>query len=133
MLAGPNGTTYIIPAEVFPTRYRASCHGISAAAGKLGSILAQIFSAFYKFGSSTPGVAQTRRYGRILIVFSIAMILGAVVTHFWVPNVQEEDGKPKFWGGKTKTLEALAMGRSGARSLPVTRRRESRALGLGWT
>ncbi len=36
---GPNSTTYITPAELFPTRYRATCHGISAASGKLGSIL----------------------------------------------------------------------------------------------
>jgi MFS transporter, PHS family, inorganic phosphate transporter len=34
-----------IPAEVFPTRFRCTCHGISAAAGKLGSILAQLIVA----------------------------------------------------------------------------------------
>lgn len=38
---GPNTTTYIIPAEVFPTRYRATAHGISAAFGKLGAVLSQ--------------------------------------------------------------------------------------------
>lgn len=38
---GPNVTTFIIPAEVFPTEFRARCHGISAAFGKLGAILAQ--------------------------------------------------------------------------------------------
>ena len=107
---GPNATTYIIPAEVFPTRYRASCHGISAGAGKLGSILVQIFSAYYKFGSS-PGKPQTRRYGTILIVFSAAMILGAAVTHFLIPNVQYMDGKQR----KNKTLEVLAAGRGAAR------------------
>lgn len=31
-----------IPAEAFPTRYRCTCHGISAASGKLGSVLGQI-------------------------------------------------------------------------------------------
>jgi len=36
-------TTLQIAAEVFPTKFRASCLGISAAAGKLGSILTQIF------------------------------------------------------------------------------------------
>jgi len=36
---GPNTTTFIIPGEVFPTQVRATCHGISAAAGKLGAIL----------------------------------------------------------------------------------------------
>jgi MFS transporter, PHS family, inorganic phosphate transporter len=141
LILGPNTTTYIIPAEVFPTRYRASCHGISAAAGKLGSILVQIFSAYYKFGSSSPGDQQTRRYGIILIVFSGTMIAGAVVTHFWVPEVQEKRDKNKHGrfgrAGKSKTLEVLATGRSGPRSLPVTssRRRSLKVggVGLGWT
>ena len=36
---GPNSTTFIIPGELFPTRYRSTCHGISAASGKLGAII----------------------------------------------------------------------------------------------
>lgn len=39
---GPNTTTFIIPGEVFPTRYRSTSHGISAASGKLGAIVAQV-------------------------------------------------------------------------------------------
>ncbi|KAJ7664748.1 phosphate permease [Mycena rosella] len=38
---GPNTTTFIIPGEIFPTRYRSTAHGISAASGKLGAIVAQ--------------------------------------------------------------------------------------------
>jgi PHS family inorganic phosphate transporter-like MFS transporter len=38
---GPNAMTFIIPGECFPTRYRSTCHGISAASGKLGAVLAQ--------------------------------------------------------------------------------------------
>jgi MFS transporter, PHS family, inorganic phosphate transporter len=38
---GPNSTTFIIPGEVFPTRYRSIGHGISAAAGKIGAIISQ--------------------------------------------------------------------------------------------
>ncbi|KAL0409594.1 UNVERIFIED_CONTAM: putative inorganic phosphate transporter 1-7 [Sesamum radiatum] len=33
---GPNATTFVVPAEIFPARLRSTCHGISAAAGKLG-------------------------------------------------------------------------------------------------
>ncbi|XP_020084604.1 probable inorganic phosphate transporter 1-3 [Ananas comosus] len=36
---GPNATTFIVPAEVFPARLRSTCHGISAAAGKAGAIV----------------------------------------------------------------------------------------------
>jgi PHS family inorganic phosphate transporter-like MFS transporter len=35
---GPNTTTFVIPGEVFPTSARATCHGISAASGKLGAV-----------------------------------------------------------------------------------------------
>ncbi|KAK6462609.1 inorganic phosphate transporter [Scheffersomyces coipomensis] len=38
---GPNSTTFIIPGEVFPTRYRSTAHGLSAASGKVGAIVAQ--------------------------------------------------------------------------------------------
>lgn len=36
---GPNSTTFIVPGECFPTRYRSTSHGISAASGKIGSII----------------------------------------------------------------------------------------------
>ena len=38
---GPNTTVFIIPGELFPTRYRSTAHGISAAMGKLGAIISQ--------------------------------------------------------------------------------------------
>lgn len=42
---GPNCVTFLVAGEVFPTDVRASFHGISAAAGKAGAIMAtQIFS-----------------------------------------------------------------------------------------
>lgn len=36
---GPNVTTFIVPAEIFPARFRSTCHGILAASGKLGAIV----------------------------------------------------------------------------------------------
>jgi PHS family inorganic phosphate transporter-like MFS transporter len=48
---GPNTTTFVVPGEVFPTRYRSTAHGISAASGKLGAIVAQV------------GFAQLRNIG----------------------------------------------------------------------
>lgn len=113
-LPGPNATTYMIPAEIFPTRYRGTCHGISAGAGKLGSILVQIFSTYYRFGGAD--VTSTRRHGIILFVFSACMIIGAVVTHFWIPPLQQKKGSNLIWGGKPYTLETLALGRMGRKS-----------------
>jgi MFS family permease len=39
---GPNATTFLIPAEIFPTEMRTLCHGICAASGKLGALFAAI-------------------------------------------------------------------------------------------
>ncbi|CAG8959983.1 hypothetical protein HYFRA_00012700 [Hymenoscyphus fraxineus] len=39
---GPNSTTFLVAAEVFPTPVRASAHGFSAAIGKLGALTAAV-------------------------------------------------------------------------------------------
>jgi nitrate/nitrite transporter NarK len=129
----------MIPAEVFPTRYRAFCHGLSAGAGKLGSILVQLLSAYYNIGSTGTDDHQTQRYGWILVVFSAAMIVGAAVTHFFIPPTQRQPRRRQqqqqrhcscsvtsFWNGeKEKTLETLALGRLGESSRYAVRRTRS--------
>jgi len=48
---GPNVTTFVIPGEIFPTRYRSTANGISAASGKLGAIISQVgFSQLLNVG-----------------------------------------------------------------------------------
>jgi hypothetical protein len=123
-LLGPNATTYMIPAEIFPTRYRGTCHGLSAGAGKLGSILVQIFSTYYKFGTG-PGTTSTYHHGIILFVFSACMMIGAAVTHFWIPPLIQRKGNNKIWGGKPYTLETLALGRMGRKSRDANLRKRS--------
>ncbi|KAI0267664.1 major facilitator superfamily domain-containing protein [Gloeopeniophorella convolvens] len=66
---GPNVTTFVIPGEVFPTRYRSTAHGFSAACGKLGAIVAQVI--FFKKGDSV---------GTILEIFGFVMMTGIVST-----------------------------------------------------
>jgi MFS transporter, PHS family, inorganic phosphate transporter len=45
---GPNTTTFVYPSEVFPTAFRTTGHGIAAAAGKIGAVLAVfVFASFY--------------------------------------------------------------------------------------
>jgi len=39
---GPNSTTFIVPGEVFPTRYGSKGNGISAESGKVGDIDAEV-------------------------------------------------------------------------------------------
>ena len=125
---GPNATTYILPAEAFPTRYRASCHGISAGAGKLASILVQLWSAYYRFGSNSTSHSQSQRYGKILIGFAVIMLAGAAVTHFWMPEVQHARVKGSGWTltGESKSLEELSLGRKGMQSEAVSRAKRKR-------
>ncbi|TDL20864.1 MFS general substrate transporter [Rickenella mellea] len=68
---GANSTTYMYPAEVLPTRFRASAHGFSAACGKAGAIISAL--AFNQLSKSigTPSV---------LWIFFACCIAGAVFT-----------------------------------------------------
>jgi PHS family inorganic phosphate transporter-like MFS transporter len=50
---GPNATTFIVPAEIYPARLRATCHGISAASGKVGAIIGS-FGFLYLAQSPDP-------------------------------------------------------------------------------
>jgi PHS family inorganic phosphate transporter-like MFS transporter len=105
---GPNVTTFIIPAEIFPTRYRCTCHGIAAASGKLGSWVVQIFLQYaFQSDKSKPGDDfrwERENFGHILQVMSAFMIAGAVTTYFLVPETRDHDNK-------SRTLEVLACGK----------------------
>lgn len=123
----------MIPAEIFPTRYRGTCHGISAGFGKLGSILVQVFSTYYHFGTG-PSSLSTQHHGIILFVFSACMVIGAAVTHFWIPPLQQGKGKNRIWSGKPYTLETLALGRMGGKSRDASvRKRTTRQRAMSFT
>jgi len=72
---GPNTTTFVIPGEVFPTRYRSTAHGISAASGKLGAIVAQVgFAQLKNIGGPNKFVKH------ILEIFAFFMLTGIFST-----------------------------------------------------
>ncbi|CAM0136340.1 unnamed protein product [Umbelopsis sp. WA50703] len=80
---GPNSTTFISPAEVFPTRHRSKAHGIAAASGKAGAIIATFgFNALADVGG--PPGAQTF-LPDVLIIFGVIMLIGMIPT-MWVPE-----------------------------------------------
>lgn len=77
---GPNSTTFIIPGEVFPTRYRSTAHGLSAASGKLGAIVAQVgFSQMKDIGGHNAFV------DKLLLIFAAFMFVGFLFT-FLIPE-----------------------------------------------
>jgi PHS family inorganic phosphate transporter-like MFS transporter len=116
---GPKSLTFIMPAEIFPTRYRATCFGISAATGKLGSVVVQLILT-----STNTTNCSIKSLPWSLIVFSFAMALGAVFAWAWIPEVQDVSAtevkggvgrRDRRYEVPSKTLEELAIGRIGLR------------------
>lgn len=80
---GPNTTTFVFPAEIFPTRHRAKAHGISAASGKLGAIIATFaFNSLADVGGQ-PG--ERHFLPSVLIIFGALMLLCIIFTT-WMPE-----------------------------------------------
>lgn len=92
---GPNATTFIVPGEVFPTRYRSTSHGVSAASGKIGAIIAQcVFGPLVGKGAP-PDSDATPWLDHVMQIFALFMLCG-VFTSILIPE------------SKRKTLEELA-------------------------
>nr|ACY74618.1 phosphate transporter1-7 [Glycine max] len=90
---GPNATTFVVPAEIFPARFRSTCHGISSASGKLGAIVGA-FGFLYLAQNKDKSKADAGYPAGIgvknaLIVLGVVNILGFFFT-FLVP---EANGK----------------------------------------
>ncbi|NAZ38454.1 MAG: MFS transporter, partial [Acidilobus sp.] len=72
-------TTFIIPAEVYPVRYRSTGHGISAAAGKFGAALSTMFLP----------LLQTRLgVGSLFALLALVSIGGALTTVVFTPEAK---------------------------------------------
>ncbi|XP_073525738.1 uncharacterized protein [Phyllobates terribilis] len=86
---GPNATTFVVPAEVFPARLRSTCHGISAATGKAGAIIGA-FGFLYLSQDKDPkkrDVGYPAGIGKknSLIVLGVINFVGMMFT-FLVPE-----------------------------------------------
>ncbi|OTA69442.1 phosphate permease [Hypoxylon sp. EC38] len=91
---GPNMTTFIVPGEVFPTRYRSTSHGISAASGKIGSIIGQGAISILRTRGGTHDNPNPWM-DHVLEIYALFMLLGVFTTLF-IPET------------KRKTLEELS-------------------------
>ncbi|WVY89678.1 hypothetical protein V8G54_035192 [Vigna mungo] len=81
---GPNSTTFIVPAELFPARFRSTCHGISAAAGKAGAIIGAFVVQSY---TSNPQ-DESQGIKTALMALSVVNMLGFLCT-FLVPETRD--------------------------------------------
>ncbi len=107
---GANTLTFLIPAEIFPTCYRCTCHGISAAAGKVGSLIAVLVV----YGINTSYTSHTRQ-GLIFILFGSVLFFGAVYAWAYLPEPQRRSSSGGDRHLESKTLEELGGGRERAR------------------
>ncbi len=105
---GPNTTTFVYPAEIFPVRARTTTHGIAAAAGKLGA-----FAGTYALTALLPRIGLGRT--SLIVAFALAL-MGAVVTLLLLPepkglSLEEISDEEKF------PTSAVALGVAESRGL----------------
>ena len=79
---GPNSTTFILPAETFPTHLRSTLNGFCAASGKLG---ATIGSAAFVPLKTAIGLGPT------MVTCAVVSLLGMVLTIFFVEDRRGKD------------------------------------------
>jgi len=78
---GPGATTFIIPGEIFPSAVRATCHGTSCAAGKLGAFVGIYLFPFVKAAIGNQGT---------FFVGGTILSAGSVLTCLLTPPYNEE-------------------------------------------
>jgi MFS transporter, PHS family, inorganic phosphate transporter len=74
---GPNTTTFVYPAEIFPVRVRTTSHGTAAASGKIGA-----FVGTYALTSLLPRIGL----GETSAIVGFVALIGAVVTITLLPE-----------------------------------------------
>lgn len=112
---GPNSTTFVLPAELFPTRLRSTCHALSAASGKAGAMIGA-------FGVQTYTLdGQTNKIRKAMMVMAATNMLGFLFTFLVsetkgrsLEEISGEDDESS--GNHTTTFNAgrLSMSRRGS-------------------
>lgn len=88
---GPNTTEFIIPGELFPTKFRSTCHGIASGTGKVGSVVGSFGFGWMVIGaknhiSNTYPMDSTTHATQLAVgLMSIMCALGFCCT-FLVPE-----------------------------------------------
>ncbi|CAL0331283.1 unnamed protein product [Lupinus luteus] len=80
---GPNTTTFIVPAELFPARFRSTCHGISGATGKVGAIIGSVGFLWASHKEKEEGYPKGIGMQVSLMILGGVCMVGMVVTFFF--------------------------------------------------
>lgn len=83
--AFPGITTIAVPADIFPSSVRGTCHGMSAVTGKMGAIFGSYYFDAIKEDDYS-GIMSEHPIQYIFIIVTIACISGFIVTLFLTPT-----------------------------------------------
>ena len=106
---GPNATTWLLPAELAPTEVRSMCHGMSAAVGKAGALVAGVVFSLCSNQAK-------------FIISSACGLIGAILTYIFIPDLTGLDlregdkrwlaildGKPNAYVGEAVNPKHLSL------------------------
>lgn len=97
---GPNLSTFILPAQTYPKKVRATLNGVSAACGKLGA-----FAGVYMFGP----IADQTSYPTVMIICAIVSAAGALITQFCLHPIDDLPVTERKTKGMSKEEEDIGF------------------------
>ncbi|PWA94177.1 inorganic phosphate transporter 1-3 [Artemisia annua] len=111
---GPNSTTFVLPAELFPTRVRSTCHAISAASGKAGAMVSAFGIQKYTVGAG----GDKSKIRTAMMILAMTNMLGFfftfLVTETKGRSLEEISGED---GSKDKAEAEAEMRSKGGRQV----------------
>jgi PHS family inorganic phosphate transporter-like MFS transporter len=90
---GANFTTFMLPAELFPTRHRAFAVGIAAASGKFGAVVIQPFVRYVTYNGKYGRASEDLGLAPFWVGFATvswigAPIFGLLATYLLIPETR---------------------------------------------
>ncbi|XP_008804252.1 probable inorganic phosphate transporter 1-10 [Phoenix dactylifera] len=128
---GPNTTTFIVPAELFPARFRSTCQGISGAAGKVGAMIGAVGFLWASQSSNKKDLQEGWRPGigmaNALIILGGVCIVGMVVTYFFTTetmmrSLEDNEGGESHHGENGVQLHGKGLPRNTSNSSELSTR-----------
>ncbi|KAK4771089.1 hypothetical protein SAY87_031621 [Trapa incisa] len=108
---GPNTTTFIVPAELFPARFRTTCNGLSGASGKLGALVGSVGFLWASHRKKENDFPKAIGMTASLMILGGICIVGAAITYLFTTETTarslEENEKDD--GFERDPLEAVAL------------------------
>lgn len=100
---GPNVTTFVYPAEIFPVMVRSSAHGLAAALGKVGAFIGAFAFPYLLATFHLPGA---------MAAAAVVSLIGLVLTFFTLPepnqrSLEEISGEHKIASAQVEQVPVL--------------------------